>query len=342
MKKVCVVGHFGFGQNLLNGQTVKTKILTSELEKKIGTQQVLKVDTHGGIRMLVKLVFQSFGLLCRCERIIMLPAHNGVRVLLPMFVLINFLFRKKISYVVIGGWIAQMTDKNRWLMFFLKRLEGIYVETSFMKQELEQRGLSNVRVLPNPKNLVPLSEDEIPACSEPMALCTFSRVIEQKGIEEAIQAVKQMNQNQRVATLDICGPIEDEYQERFSALQAEFPDYIRYCGAIPSEQSVSVLKKYDLHLFPTKFLTEGIPGSIIDGYYAGLPVLASKWESFADVVVDGVTGVGYQFGDYDDFFRQLQTLVANPETVFKMKQNSLKRAKQYQQECEVKIREYFL
>ena len=27
MKKVCVIGHFGFGENLLNGQTIKTKIV---------------------------------------------------------------------------------------------------------------------------------------------------------------------------------------------------------------------------------------------------------------------------------------------------------------------------
>ena len=31
MKKVCVIGHFGFGENLLNGQTIKTKIVTKEL-----------------------------------------------------------------------------------------------------------------------------------------------------------------------------------------------------------------------------------------------------------------------------------------------------------------------
>ena len=34
MKTACVIGHFGFGRNLLNGQTIKTKILTEELEKR--------------------------------------------------------------------------------------------------------------------------------------------------------------------------------------------------------------------------------------------------------------------------------------------------------------------
>ena len=48
MKKVCVIGHFGFGENLLNGQTIKTKIVTKELDKQFGADQVVKIDTHGG------------------------------------------------------------------------------------------------------------------------------------------------------------------------------------------------------------------------------------------------------------------------------------------------------
>lgn len=47
MKKVCVIGHFGFGENLLNGQTIKTKIVTKELDKQFGADQVVKIETHG-------------------------------------------------------------------------------------------------------------------------------------------------------------------------------------------------------------------------------------------------------------------------------------------------------
>ena len=58
MKKVCVIGHFGFGENLLNGQTIKTKIVTKELDKQFGADQVVKIDTHGGAKALPFVVFQ--------------------------------------------------------------------------------------------------------------------------------------------------------------------------------------------------------------------------------------------------------------------------------------------
>ena len=46
--KVSVLGHFGRGRNLLNGQTVKTEIVTGELQNVFGDGQVVCFDTCGG------------------------------------------------------------------------------------------------------------------------------------------------------------------------------------------------------------------------------------------------------------------------------------------------------
>ena len=46
MKKVTVIGHFAFGKEFLDGQTVKTKVLSQALCSYFGDDQVLKVDTH--------------------------------------------------------------------------------------------------------------------------------------------------------------------------------------------------------------------------------------------------------------------------------------------------------
>ena len=50
--RISVIGHFGTGLNLLNGQTIKTKIVTEELERRFGLDEVLKIDTHGGFKTL--------------------------------------------------------------------------------------------------------------------------------------------------------------------------------------------------------------------------------------------------------------------------------------------------
>ena len=68
MKKVCVIGHFGFGKEMLNGQTIKTKIVAAELEKQLGCEQIMKIDTHGGARVLPKVMIQmTFSGIANCE-----------------------------------------------------------------------------------------------------------------------------------------------------------------------------------------------------------------------------------------------------------------------------------
>ena len=55
---VSILGHFGEGETLLNGQTVKTKIITEELQNQLGQANILKFDTKGGWKTLLKAPFQ--------------------------------------------------------------------------------------------------------------------------------------------------------------------------------------------------------------------------------------------------------------------------------------------
>lgn len=60
MKKVAIIGHFGFGLNCLDGQTIKTKILRDELESEYGKSQIQCFDTHGGVKTLLKSPLIAF------------------------------------------------------------------------------------------------------------------------------------------------------------------------------------------------------------------------------------------------------------------------------------------
>ena len=95
MKRVCIIGHFGFGEELLNGQTIKTKIITNELEKQIGKNNIKKIDTCGGIKILLKAPFQIFYALKNNKNIIILPAHNGLRVYAPILAIGQYFFRNR-------------------------------------------------------------------------------------------------------------------------------------------------------------------------------------------------------------------------------------------------------
>jgi len=212
----------------------------------------------------------------------------------------------------------------------LQSFDAIYVETKTMKKALESMGFQNILVMPNCKELNVLhAEDLIYPQTEPYKLCTFSRVMKEKGIEDAVFAVKKINEQlgRTVYTLDIYGQVDAEQTEWFEQVQQAFPDYVCYGGTVSFEKSVEVLRDYFALLFPTRFYTEGIPGTVIDAYAAGIPVVSAKWESFSDIVDDGKTGVGYEFENADALTDALMKILENKEAFLAMKRECLEKSK---------------
>lgn len=331
-KKVCLIGHFGFGKELLNGQTVKAKILAAELQRVLGEEQVLLLDTHGGVKALFKLPVQTFRAMRSCDNVVILPAHRGLRVITPLLSFWRLFFKRRLHYAVIGGWLAGFLDGKKLLERQLKKFSGVYAETNTMRRALEARGFRNVYVMPNCKQLQPLAAADMNMTqAEPYRLCTFSRVMEQKGIADAVTAVQQVNRllGRTAYALDIYGPVDPGQTEWFEALQKDFPEYIRYGGAVPFDRSVEVLKDYFALLFPTRYYTEGIPGTIIDAYAAGVPVLSARWESFSDLVDEGITGYGYEFGSVPALIEQLELAAAEPARLLARKEACLKKSQDY-------------
>ena len=330
MKTVCAVGHFGFGKELLNGQTIKTKIVTAELEKQLGVEQVVKIDTHGGIRSLPSVIVQLLSGFRHCENIIIFPAHNGIRVFAPMCAAFNRLFHRKLHYVVIGGWLDDFLKEHNGVKKALKQFSGIYVETNTMKRALKESGFTNVFVMPNFKDIRILSESELVYPEgEPYRLCTFSRVMKEKGIGEAVEAVKAVNEKfgRTVFTLDIYGQVDAAQIQWFEDLKASFPEYVQYKGSVPPEQSVDVLKDYYALLFPTYYEGEGFAGTLLDAMAAGIPAIVSDWKFNSEIVVANQTGVLVEVRNQDSLIAALGQAMFG--SMNKMKATCLEEAKKY-------------
>lgn len=340
LKKVCVLGHFGFGRELLNGQTIKTIAVTDELQRQFGDSQVLKIDTYGGWKTLCKSPFQVIKALKSSKNILIFPAHNGLRVFVPLLSFFRRFFKnRKLYYVVIGGWLPEFLMHRKFLSGILRKLDGIYVETNSMKSVLESKGFENVSVMPNCKKLTVLSEKELRYPSgAPYKLCTFSRVMREKGIEDAVNAVVTVNTTLGVQafSLDIYGQVDGTQIEWFESLKKKFPKYIRYCGLVPFDKSVDVLKDYFGLLFPTYYDGEGFAGTLIDAYSAGVPVIASDWKYNPELVNENV-GFVYPTGDQLAFVNILREIAIDPTLLLCKKTLCLTEAEKYNIDKVVRI-----
>ena len=334
MKKVCIIGHFGHGENLLNGQTVKTKIVTKEIVKELGKKEVSCIDTHGGVKALISAFRHALIALKYHKNIIIMPAENGLRIFAPLLVLLNLLFHRKLHYVVIGGWLPEFLKKRKKLTKALMSFDGIYVETNTMRKALEAQGFNDVYVMPNFKDLNILKESELVYHhTEPYRLCTFSRVMKEKGIEDAVNAVKTVNEHfgRIVYTLDIYGQVDSAQTEWFNELKSTFPLYIKYGEFVPFDKSVEVLKNYFALLFPTYYEGEGFAGTLLDAMAAGVPVIASDWR-YNPEIVNEKTGYVYPVHDNHAFVATLISVGNNQDMLLSKKSDCLKEAEKYRAE----------
>ena len=89
-----------------------------------------------------------------------------------------------------------------------------------------------------------------------------------------------------------------EYKEEFESLLNDY-SFVKYEGSVNAEDAVLTLQKHDFLLFPTRYPDEGIPGTIIDAFAAGIPIISSKWLYFDEIFEDHKTALGYDFLNVD-------------------------------------------
>ena len=333
MMKIGICAHFGFGKELMNGQTDKSLAVWNALKKEYGEDQIAVLDTHGWQKNPAATLLGCRRLVRQCENILMLPGRNGVKLFPRLFVALNRGKRCRLHYVAIGGWLADWLKKDDSLRQTFTRLDKIYVEGDQLKNSLNKLGFENVILLPNFRNCRILSPEELATQTElPLKLCTFSRIEKAKGVEDAVEVVRRINKKmgKTVYTLDIYGNIEKEYEKRFHELEAGFEPFITYKGFVQGEEKASeLLRNYFAMLFPTYYHGEGFAGAIISAFSAGLPVIATDWRCNPEVIRDGVDGILYPTRDNAWLERILTKLAHDPDKLNALKPNCLERAAHY-------------
>lgn len=338
MKKITVIGLFCESTDVSNGQSVKTRIVTEELEKAFCKDQVARIDTYGWKKNPVKLFANCISAVHHSSNVMFLTDEGGIKVFPWLLRWANIGGKCKIHYYVVGGWLSGYLDRSPKAVSDLQKMDAIYVEVPAMLRELEARGFLNVVLVNKFRRMTPVSLEEVDISPRaPYKLCYFSRIMKEKGVEECIEAVK--TANERVGyhkyMLDIYGSINEPYKETFAVMQQQFPEYIRYMGIVDFRKSGQVLKDYFAMLFPTYYASEGYPNAVVDAFAAGLPVIATRWNYNADIIRDHVDGILVDVGDINQIVEAIETLTSDLKAYVQMRVNCLERCEEYRPEYAV-------
>lgn len=336
--KVGVIGHLGGPEHFVDGQTVKTKNLVMLLEN--AGFHIVKADTYFNKVNKFRLLMDTMACLARCRHIFLLVSEGGMGFYLPFLYYLNKVTKRHIYHYVIGSELLAMVEKNEKLVKYLNALDANWFEYESGTQYLKSKGVTNVSTLPNFKLITPVPEAGTYGAEDGVyRFCTFSRVMEEKGITDAIVAVRDINakQGRLVAALDIYGPVEPKYKAELERLLRENQSCVSYKGVADSTQSVQILKEYYALLFPTRWAGEGVPGTVIDAYAAGIPVIASDWNANREIIQHNRQGLLYPNDAMPTLRDAVSWSLEHPEEMARMRLGSRNEFTRYMPETILQV-----
>jgi len=110
------------------------------------------------------------------------------------------------------------------------------------------------------------------------------------------------------------GPLRQEVE---TLVKSRADGLIEFLGPLPHGQVIEQLKRAAFLILPSEWY-EGFPHVVLEAYACGVPIIASRIGTLADIVLDGRTGLLYEPQDHGDLAAKVAWLARHPEEGTKM------------------------
>ncbi len=298
MNRFYLIGNAGGKARNLDGQTVKTQMMIQLMsDLNLDFQYYDTADFTENRWSILKLLRN----ICRTDKLIYLPAQRNLRLIFPLIFILSKLFHTKIYYFVIGGWLGEYLKNKPLHRWMLKRIERICTETDLLKNRMQtEYRFDNVTRFDNFRYFDNLFVENHQEGTLKVVFC--ARVEKIKGIETLLQMAQFFHKKYPGSVfVDVYGRVFPSESEWKTIIQ-RCPN-VEYKGILKSEEIASTLLKYDVSVLPTQYTGEGLPGTVIDAFVSGIPIIITEWQYAHEFIQDGENGFIIPFGDCLDVLK---------------------------------------
>ncbi len=337
---ICLIGNSGLKHHGLDGQTAKVRLYLKKIQDEGFDTSFIDLEnfTRHPIFTLIRIKKN----IKTCDRIVLITAERGCKILIPFINFFNRKYKKPVILPLVGTGVLhysidKLTDDEKIDFLLNKRYDLCKFDKKTSKQLSQLKyvlpetdmlnvvfrsffKISNVRTLNNFRDVEPI-DVKTKKTNNPLKLVFLSRVMREKGIFDILEAVKELNASGISLQLDIYGQkvLADKDLLLFNGY---LDDNIHYLGQIDFSNVVDTLSKYDLFVFPTKFIGEGTPGVVAESLIAGTPVLSSCFPQANILLKDGKDSILFKINNYDDLLNKLRMIVTNRELLSTLTYNA--------------------
>lgn len=339
MDRILVIGCFNDKTGRLDGQIVKTRDIYAMLEERLDNKKS-KLDRFNTliVRDNVFLLFQLLLKLIWCNKVILIPADHNLEKFFPLLYRFSKLKKYDIVQLCVGGWqVDFFIGRGNWnahpkQMEMSRNCKAFLPEIEKVNYELKTIcHFENCEVFPNFRRNIP--EVSKVNNSDELKIVWLARINKEKGYDIVFNLAEEIEAKQLNITITFFGKVADEDKEEFNMLLRKHEGCVFYKGQLSAEKIPETLCDYDVMAFPTRYYTEGFPGTVLDAYIAGLPVLATEWMHAKEFIEDGDSGFIVPFNNPQEVFnKRIFQLYYDREMLNRMKKKSRDRVYLYTEE----------
>lgn len=206
--------------------------------------------------------------------------------------------------------VTSMLAMHRAMGTWRQKVSVYVALTEFARRKFLEGGLPAERVVVKPNFMArdPGAKKEMGAYA-----LFVGRLSEEKGPQVLLNAWARLAGR---VPLKIAGdgPLRVELAR---GIEAKGLNGVDLLGGVSSEQLACFLHNARFLVFPSVWY-EGFPITIAEAFACGVPVLASRLGSMAEIVEDGKTGLHFTAGDDADLAAKVEWAWMNPEQMQKM------------------------
>jgi glycosyltransferase involved in cell wall biosynthesis len=173
----------------------------------------------------------------------------------------------------------------------------------------------------NPNPLYKEIKSDGPPINRPLKLMYFGRLISDKGVHLAIEALGILLQRgfSDRFHLTILGDGHPGYVRmlRSRILDLGLENNIRFENWIPRNKIPDWIKKFDVYLF-TSVWPEPMARSVMEAMAAGLLVIGSEVGGQTEMLVNNENSLTFPAGNFENLAEQIQNVIDNPSIVYKL------------------------
>jgi len=210
--------------------------------------------------------------------------------------------------LVVAHMVAQHRKQGTW-QYKVNRFIAL---TNFAKSKFVEAGFPADKIAVKANFLHdPLQEAHRPNPTIPGFVLFVGRISEEKGIKTLLQAWSALD-NQSLLKVAGTGPLEALLQGKNNI------------AALGTQTAVAISRLMQQAAFlvlPSEWY-EGFPLVLVEAFAHGLPVLASRLGSMADIIKDGETGLLFEPGNPQELAEKAKWLLENPQQTQKLGENA--------------------